>query len=247
MQQFFNKKLILLTLGLILAIFFLNLYRNSVRNFFYLISEPIQTKLWRARTKDNSVKLREQVEELLARTAQLYEVQEQNKILREALEIGLQEEFKLILCQVSGKNIADDTLIINKGAKDGVKKDMPVISQQKALVGKVDGVFEDFSIVQLISHKNSSFEGKILGRELQGLVKGKGNFAITFDLIPQYEDVKEGEVIATTALGGIFPSGLLVGVVKSVEKSDIEPFQQIEVQPAFDIKQLDYLFIVTNF
>ena len=121
------------------------------------------------------------------------------------------------------------------------------MTQQKVLIGKIDEVYENFSKVQLISNKKSSLDGKILGGEIQGLVKGAGNFKVSFDLVPQYEEVKEGELLTTTALGGVFPAGLLVGHVKSVKKSDIEPFQQMEISPSFNITQLDYLFIITNF
>lgn len=242
-----NEKIIALVLIGIAAIVFLNIYQSQVRNFFYLISEPIQKKLWGAKIEQENTELRAQIQELLAKTARLFELEEENKVLREAFGLGLQQDFKLILAQVTGKNIAEDSLIINKGAKDGVQKNMPVVTQQKALVGKIDEVFENFSRVQLISNKKSSFDGRLLGRELQGLLKGAGNFNITFDLVPQYEEVKQGEIITTTALGGIFPAGLLAGHVKSIKKSDVEPFQQIQAEPAFDIKQLDYLFIITNF
>ncbi len=256
-----NKVIILIFVG-VLVIILLNFYQSHVRNFFYLISSPVQKNLWISgqgtanflqaiihskKIQEENAELRLLIQELLAKTANLSEVQEENKVLKEALKVGLEKEFKLILGQVTGKNISEDTLIINKGAKEGVNSNMPVITQQKILVGKIEEVYENFSRVQIISNKKSSFDGRILGRELQGLLKGGGNFKISFDLVPQYEEVKEGELITTTALGGIFPAGLLAGPVKSVKKSDIEPFQQIEIQPAFDITRLDYLFIIREF
>jgi rod shape-determining protein MreC len=247
MRRRFNKKIILLVVGVVLVIVFLNLYQSEIRNFFYLISQPIQKKLWSVKIQNENAQLRLQLQELRAKIAQLSEGEKENQVLREALQVGLKEEFKLIFVQVIGKNIDDDTLIINKGAKDGVKKNLPVISQQKALVGRITEVFENFSKVELISNKKLSFEGEIIQKKVRGLVKGKGNFKLFFDLVPQHEDVKKDELIATTALGGIFPHGLLVGSIKSVKKSDVEPFQQIAVEPAFDLKQLDYVFVITNF
>lgn len=241
-----NKKLIILALLGILVIVLTNIYQNRVRNFFYSISAPVQKKLWGAKIEQQNVKFEAQIQELLSKTARLFELEEENKVLREALGIGLHKKFKLVFGQVTGKNIAEDSLLINVGVKDGLKKNFPVITEQKALVGKIDEVFENFSRVQLISNKKSSFEGRLLGRELQGLVRGAGNSKLTFDLVPQSEEVKEGEIVITTALGGIFPSDLLVGIVKSVKKSDVEPFQQIEIQPAFDLEKIDYLFIITN-
>lgn len=257
-----NRKIVALAVILVLLVVFANVYQSSIRNFFYLISEPIQKPLWATshkitnflqavvfskKNQQENEELRLLIQELLAKTANLDELEAENKTLRKALQIDLRKEFTLVLAQVTGKNAAQDSLIINKGAKDLVQNNLPVITQQKVLVGKITEVFENFSRVQLISSRNNSFDGKILGSGVQGLVKGSGNLKISFDLVPQYEEIKEGELLTTTALGGIFPSGLLVGHVKSVKKSDIEPFQQIEIQPAFDIKQLNHLFIITNF
>lgn len=241
-----NKKALLIAvLAGILLLFLLNLYQSQVRNFFYLISEPIQKKLWADKNQEEDTKLRQQLQELSSTIARISEAERENVILREALKIGLQEEFTLIFGQVTGKNISEDSLIVNRGAKEGLRVNLPVVTEQKVLVGKVEEVFENFSRVQLISNKKPSFDARLLGREIQGLIKGHGNLKVTLDLVPQYEEVKEGELLVTTALGGIFPSGLLVGYVKSVKRSDVEPFQQIEITPAFDLKQLDYLFIIS--
>ncbi|TSC75723.1 MAG: rod shape-determining protein MreC [Parcubacteria group bacterium Gr01-1014_30] len=262
MRLLLNKKLLVLLVLGAFVITLANFYQSETRNFFYSISEPLQKPLWAAgqagagflrtffhttRIEKENEKLRLTVQELLAKTAQFYEIEAENKVLRKAFEIGLQEEFNLILAQVTGKNITEDSLIINKGSKDGVKNDMPVVTQQKVLLGRVVQVYDNFSRVEVPSGRKSSFDGKILGSEIQGLVRGAGNSKVTFDLVPQYEEVHQGELLTTTALGGIFPPGLLVGYVKSVKKSDVEPFQQIEIQPAFDIKQLEYLFIITSF
>lgn len=262
MRFLLNRKIVALAVILVSLVVFANIYQSSIRNFFYLVSEPIQkplrftgqriTNFLRAivfskKNQQENQELRLLIQELLAKTGNLAELEAENKTLREALEIGLRKDFTLVLAQVTGKDVAQDSLIINKGAKDLIQNNLPVITQQKVLVGKITEVFENFSRVQLISNKNSSFDGRVLGSEVPGLVKGSGNLKISFDLVPQYEEVKEGELLTTTALGGIFPAGLLVGQVKSVKKSDIEPFQQIEIQSSFDIKQLDYLFIISSF
>ncbi|PIQ07422.1 MAG: rod shape-determining protein MreC, partial [Candidatus Nealsonbacteria bacterium CG18_big_fil_WC_8_21_14_2_50_37_10] len=59
-------------------------------------------------------------------------------------------------------------------------------------------------------------------------------------------EIKEGDLVVTTALGGIFPSGLLVGELGKVFRSDVEAFQQAEILPTFDINELETLFILIN-
>lgn len=237
-------------------------FSKEVKGLFYLISSPIQKALWRAgdkvsdffeaiteikKLKKENEELKLRIQELSAENSFLKELKKENEILREALNIGLEKEFKLVLAEVIGRDIAQDFILINKGLADGLSKNLPVITQQKTLVGKIDEVYKNFSKVMLISNKNSSFDVKISEKEIYGLSKGKGNFKVLLDLVPQDKEIKEGDLVLTTALGGIFPNGLLIGKIKEVKKSDVEPFQQAEINLSFDIKEIETLFVIISF
>lgn len=247
---------------LILAIFILNIFQKETRNFFYLISSPIQKILFNVgdrvadffgaiirirslKSETDELKLKNQ--ELFAKIAALNELEKENKILREALGIELQKEFKLALVQVIGKDISQDFILIDKGSEDGVFENMPVITQQKVLVGKINEVYKNFSKVMLISNKKSSLDALVQKSEkdIFGVVKGEGNFKILFDLVPREAEISQEDIVVTSAFGGIFPKGLLVGKVKEIKKSDVEPFQQAEIEPAFNIKTIYILFLIT--
>jgi rod shape-determining protein MreC len=254
-----------ITLVLIVIFFFvLNLsgFSKNVKNFFYLVSSPVQKNLWQQGQKisdlfetiaeiknlkkeNEELKLRNQ--ELMVQIAQLIELRKENEILRTALGIGLEKDFKLNLAEVVGKDISQDSILINKGSKHGIPKNFPVITQQKALVGKVSEVYENFSRVMLISNKESFFDAKILENDISGVVKGRGGLQLLLDFVPHEKEIEEGDIIITTSLGGIFPQGLLVGQIEKVEKSDIEPFQQAKIKPAFDIGKLKTLFVIIEF
>ena len=161
------------------------------------------------------------------------------------MNLGLEKDFKLTLVQVIGKDISQDLLLINKGAKDGLAKNLPVITEQKNLVGRISEVYDDFSKVMLISDKDSSFDAKISEQEIFGVVKGKGGLNLFIDRVPQDKEIKSGDILVTSVLGGVFPAGLLVGEIKEVKKSDLEPFQQAEISPFFDIGKLGNLFVIT--
>lgn len=240
----------------ILALVLLNVFQKEVRGFFYYFSSPIQKVLFGAgeSTADflagvfkagdfkkelDELKLKNQ--ELSAKIIALENLEEENKILKEALGLEFQKEFKISLAQVIGKDISQDFLLIDKGTKDNVLENMPVITQQKVLVGRISEVFDKFSKVMLISHENSSFNVE------NGIVRGEGNLKILFDLIPKEKEIFAEELVFTSALGGIFPEGLLVGKIKEVKRSDVEPFQQAEISPAFDISNIDKLFIILDF
>jgi len=246
----------------ILVIFFLNFYQKEVKNFFYKISEPIQKVFWRAggrisdffeaisaiqNLKKEAEELKLKVQELLAQLVSLKELKKENEILREALNLNLAEEFNLSLAEVIGKDVSEDFILINKGVDDGISENLPVITQQKILVGKISEVYKNYSRVKLISHKESSFDGKIVEKEILGQVKGEGNFKILLDLIPREQEITEGDLVESSALGGTFPKGLLVGQIKQVKKSDIQPFNQAEISPLFDLGELEMVFIILNF
>ncbi len=255
-----NKVLIIIVV-VILIIFLLNFFQKDIKSFFYSVSAPIQKVLWRAgdRTSDffggivrvkilkqelDELKLENQ--ELTAQVVALEDLKKENKTLRQVLEIGFQKEFKLALAQIISKDISQDFILIDKGSDDGISKNMPVITQQRVLVGKIGEIYKNFSKVMLSSNKESSFDAKIQKEEkdISGVVKGQGNFRILFDFIPREENLSQEDIVITSALGGIFPKGLLVGKIKEIKKSDVDPFQQAEIEPFFDVSQTEALFII---
>lgn len=257
-----KKNLALVIIVGILFLLVLNFYQKEVKNFFYLISSPFQKTLWktgdnvsdffetiaeRKTLKKENEELKLKNQELLAQIVLLKELRKENEVLREALNIGLQKEFKLLLAEVIGKDISEDLILINKGSEDGILKDMPVITEGKVLLGKISEVYKNFSKVILLSNQESTVLVKVEDGEIKGVAKGKGNFKILLDNIPLNQEIKEGDLIITTLLGGNFPKGLLIGQIKEVKKSDVEPFQQAEILPFFDILEIEIVFVITNF
>jgi len=255
-----KRKVFILILVVSVLFVFFNIFQQGVRNFVYVISSPFQRVLWRAgdRTSDffrtfikinkinkETKKLKEDNQELTAEIAALKELREENKNLREALNIDLQKDFKLSFVEVIGKDISQDFILINKGTKDGVLKNMPVITPQKILLGKIENLYENFSKVMLLSNKSISFDVRIQDSgDISGVGKGGGNSKILVDFIPWEKNISKGDIVVSDSLGGIFPKGLLIGRVDKVEKNDVDVSQKIEVDPAFNIKELSTLFII---
>ncbi len=266
---------ILLTMGkktkiaiiiILLVVFFtaLNLtnFSKTVKNLFYLLSSPIQKTLLKMGDKTSdflagffqaeSLKKENEnyqlkIQELLAKNTSLPELKKENEVLREALKLGLEKDIKLVLAEVIGKDVSQDYILIDEGFQNGTLEGMPVITEQRILVGKISEVYKNFSKVILISNPKISFDAEIADSEIFGMVKGKGNLNVLFDLIPREKQIEKGEVVITSALGGIFPKGLLVGETAEVRKSDIEPFQTAQIKPAFDFSKIEKLFIISEF
>jgi rod shape-determining protein MreC len=257
-----TKNKILIFLVVILIVVLLNVFQHNVRDFFYTVSAPGQKSLWDSGAKvsnffagifsagdlkSENEKLKLQTQELSAKVATLEELQTENDSLRNALQIGLGKDFRLVFARIISKDVGSDIISIDKGSEDGLTANLPVITEQKTLVGKISEVYSHFSKVQLFTDKKSSFDAKISGTQIYGVVKGKGNFNASLELVPREAEIKSGDSVITTSLAGVFPEGLLAGQITNVKKSDVESFQTAEIQPAFDIKQLDNLFIIIGF
>jgi rod shape-determining protein MreC len=249
---------------IIFAVFILNLspFSTSIKEFFYSISEPIQVWLWEkgitssglfkgilgAESLDQENRaLIARNQELLRENIQLEEFRKENELLKTALGLGLEKEFELVLAQVIAKDIGKDYLVINKGFQDDMEFGFPVITESKVLIGKIIETYENFSKIELLTAENSSFDIEIFKKEIYSLAKGSGNFKIILDLIPKEESIEIGDKVITSALGGNFPKGLLVGEIQSIEKSDIAAFQQAQVRPNFEIRDLKEIFIIKDF
>ncbi len=255
-------KIILIVVLVILILFLLNKFLfQRIKNTAFLVFSPIQKFLW----QENNIfsqalgsffkfkKLGIENEELKkenfflkAEISRLREIEKENEELREILELGFNQEFKLIMTQIISKKNESDSFLINCGEEEGVRKGMAVISKEKVLIGKVKEVFDDFSQVSLITERNFSFSVEVESEEewILGACQGGGNYRLGIELLPKEESFKEGDLIITSILGGEFPKGLLVGEVKSIEKKAAEPFQSAEIEPYFKNLELKYLFLI---
>ena len=249
-----SKRTILVVIIGLLLVLSLNFFQKEVKGFFYSLSGPIQKSFWGAGNNAsdflesilNAKNLRKDNEELNLKIQELFSLQNsvnelegENKTLREALGLGLEKEFRLELAEIIGKDTDKETVLIDKGLEDGISKDLFVITSQKVLIGNIAEAYRGYSRVLLISDKKSQLQADISGTNISGLLKGSGNFKIFLDLIPREEELKNGDLV-------IF-RGFLVGLVKEVKKADVDPFQQAEISPFFDISNLDKAFIVLNF
>ena len=255
MNQSPTKKRLLALFFLLVVFAVLAMFSSQIKSFLYDKSLNLQMMLWQsgqARKMDEEVKkLTEENQTLLSQLADLETTQKENEFLRQALGLGLEKEFDLIMAQATAKNVFtlkgitfEDSILINKGKDDGIRKDFPVILADKILVGKVAEVYDSFSRVVLISNKDSMIDIEIQDTGLFALAKGEGSLRIALDLFPKDQELSDGALAYTSALGGIYPSGLVLGQIRNIKKIDNEAFIKADIEPAFNLAQLDRVFVV---
>lgn len=160
------------------------------------------------------------------------EIVKENQRLHELLSLKQQVQGGGIATHVVGRGYDKfiNTLVIDKGSNDGINKDMPAITSQ-GLAGKVYAVRKDYSDIMLLRDPNFSVAVRLQESRHEGVVTGTGQRYCILKYVPTENPVKEGEIVVTSGLDGIFPEGLPVGRVTKVLTEGVEFFQYIEVVP----------------
>ncbi len=137
-------------------------------------------------------------------------------------------------------------VIIDRGSDDGVRKGMPVITQQ-GLVGNISAVTAGAARVQLINDPGSSINVYLQQSEVEAVLNGQITGEIELDMIAQNATVQQGDLVMTSGLGGNYPANIVIGQVITVRSETFALFQSASVQPAVDFSQLEIVLIITNF
>ena len=188
--------------------------------------------------------------ELRATNQSLRDVEHEVNRLRHALNYRERSVFKLIAAEMVARDSSTwwRTVTINRGRRDGIETDMPVVTDE-GLIGKTTSVSDVISVVLLVSDENCRVAASVEGSREQGIVSGQ---RVTTGLTPLMDlnflskqaDLKPGQKVYTSGVGGVFPSGLLIGVVKSYRVRELDG--QAQLTPAVDLSHLEDVFVVTG-
>jgi rod shape-determining protein MreC len=188
--------------------------------------------------------------ELRASNQALRDVEHEVNRLRHALNYRERSVFKLIAAEVIARDSSTwwRTVTINRGRRDGIQVDMPLVTDI-GLVGKTTSVSDTISVVLLVSDENCRVAASVEGSREQGIVSGERvttGMAPLLDLnfLSKQADLKPGQKVYTSGVGGVFPSGLLIGVVKTFRVRELDG--QAQVTPAVDLSHLEDVFVVTG-
>ncbi len=130
------------------------------------------------------------------------------------------------------------TILIDKGTADGMRVGFPVLSEQ-GVVGRIIETAWHASQVLLLVDGNSNIDGMIQRSRAQGILQGAGSAGCNLKYISRVEEVLPGDVVLTAGLAGVFPKGLLLGVISGVSRKEEGLFQKIDVTPAVDFGRLE--------
>jgi len=138
------------------------------------------------------------------------------------------------------------SVVLNAGSRDGVRPGQPVMGAGATLVGIVTEVDTGRSRVRLVTDRDSAIAALLQSSRTAGSLVGTGE-GLRLDFVSVDTKVAAGDVVLTSALGGLLPPGLLVGRVAEVEARKQELFQSIVVAPLANLDRVEQVLIMTGF
>ncbi|MEH7493456.1 rod shape-determining protein MreC [Neobacillus niacini] len=204
-------------------------------------------------TYEENKELKSRMEKLVSLEAQVQELEKDNKELRDILgEEETLRDFEPLQATVIGRNPDrwHEMIIINKGKTDGIKKNMAVVTAH-GLIGKVKTVNQFSSTVQLLSAMDpkNRISAIVQGdTNVFGLVEGYDaeKKALLVKAIPSGVEIKVGQNVITSGLGGVFPQGLQIGKVIEVKPDQYGLNQTALVEPGADFYDLENIIVITR-
>jgi len=168
-----------------------------------------------------------------------------NTRLRKLLEFKETTGLPMVAARIIGKDPSAwfRSVVIDRGSRDGVSRGMAVVNGS-GVVGQVFSVSPDYSKVLLAVAPSSAMDVVLQQSRVRGILKGTGSLTYQLDYILKTIEVEEGDQVVTAGYGGIFPTGLPIGVVSKVIRKRRGMFLEIEVTPAVDYLTLEDLLVI---
>lgn len=178
--------------------------------------------------------------------AELYKnIREENKKLRQLLALSEKADYQFLAVDVIGYDLKSEffkTIRIDKGVKNGVKKNYPVVSPE-GIVGAIARTGEYSSQVLTIIGSSSAIGISIPEIQVQALAYGNGGTLLKGKFIPISSPTKENLLVVTSGLDGIFPAGLPVGRTTN-ETALSGLYKEIAILPFINFYYLNNLFVL---
>lgn len=206
-------------------------YIDSIQNFFKLNEE-----------KKRLAQQLQETETLLNRSR---EAMATNASLRKLLDVKNGIEQPSIAATIIGKDASlfFQSVIIDQGANSGIVEGSPVVCSE-GVVGQVFATSPNYSKVLLAMAPASAIDVLLQKSRVRGILKGTGELTYRLEYILKNVDVEVGDRVVTAGYGGIFPTGLPVGVVSRVFRQPQGMFHEIEVTPSVDYQTIEHLLVI---
>ncbi len=135
------------------------------------------------------------------------------------------------------------SLLLDRGRNDGVRSGMPVLGEE-GLVGLVTATSPGAARVMILSSRRSSVDAMVQRSRARGIVRGDGEGGLVFTFMSRGDDVREGDMLITSGISGVYQKGLRIGVVRSVHTPDLELLHSAQIESAVNFSRLEQVSVM---
>jgi len=191
--------------------------------------------------------LEQQNQELRARLAELEEARQENERLRALVDFAEERKFAKLGAEVIRRPVSiwEGVIVIDRGSADGIEPGMPVIAAQ-GLVGQVADVATHSSTVRLVTDQLSGVASLVQSSRTPGVVRGSVDGSLSLDFVDRTVLPVAGDVVITSGIGGVYPAGIVVGDVVSVDDRHGELYPRIKVSSRVPIGSIEEVFVLVG-
>lgn len=195
--------------------------------------------------REENKRLQFEASTLKRRLDQLQEQALETQRLQRLLAMRDNSQAEFLTARVIGKDATNwfKTILLDCGSMEGVRRNQPVLAPN-GLVGRVVEVTPTSARVQLFTDPVSAVGGLIQRTRVTGIVSGNLGAGARVRYLPLMGDVVVGEEVVTSGMGGVFPKGIPIGRVATVERKSGILFQEATLTPAVDLSRLEEVLIL---
>jgi rod shape-determining protein MreC len=223
----------------------LSLIQKGTTTLMRSIRDSLDTYVLIAGKAEENRKLRDEISRLEQEKNEYVEIRLENERLKELLKLKSEKRDYVTTASVFARDPTNwfQTLWVNKGIEAGIAKEMVAVTP-RGPVGMVRRVFRNEAQILLVTDVNSSVAVRLQPSRVEGILEGNGDDRCYMKYVSKEAEVNPGENVVTSGLDGIYPRGLLIGYVTSVNREGEESFQDIEVEPSQNLTSVEEVVIL---
>jgi rod shape-determining protein MreC len=199
--------------------------------------------------RQQNAQLQAQVAQLQKQVVQLQESQASFNLLASLLNYARsQPDNHYAAANVIGRDTSPflSYIIIDLGSDSGVARDQPVVTDN-GLVGTIVETNCCAAKVRIITDPNSAVSARLQSSRDEGVAVGRLGGGVDLQYLSQQAQVRPGDLVVTSGLGGSLPPGLVLGTVNAVQRQDYQVLQTASLTPGVDFNRLEIVLVITNF
>ena len=222
-------------------------FQNFFTQTIQSVSDGIDHYFFFVEVARENDQLKLEVQRLISEKNKLVERLASQKRLAKLMAYEDDWEKKAVVASVIGRDATQwsKVVVINKGTQNGIRNHLAVVTDS-GVIGQVIHAGPNTSKVLLIVDGRSAVDALFQESRISGVVVGAGEDECKLKFVPNTADVKVGDHVLSSGLGGIFPKGLIIGKVSQVSGKKQGLFQDITLVPNSDLSRLEEVLVLLS-